>query len=291
MIFNLGSINSDHVYSVPRIPQPGETQIASALSTGLGGKGANMSVAAVRAGGTVRHIGAVGPDGSWTLDQLSALGVIVDNVARTTEPTGHAHILLDPGGENAITVFPGANRRIAHAGISAALDHATRHDTLILQNETNGQRVAARIASGIGMRVMYCAAPFDADAVSQILDHATVLILNAVEARQLQSAVSCPLSELGVETVIVTKGPEGATLHRADGGTASFPAPAVDAVDTTGAGDTFAGVLASALDAGQALETGIETAVLAASLMTTRHGTARAIPTASEVSAFRIRIR
>ena len=91
-IYNLGSINIDHVYAMERLPKPGETLAATDLTTGLGGKGANQSIAIARAGGQVVHIGAIGPEGGWTRDALRAAGVRTEHVVEVATPTGHAMI-------------------------------------------------------------------------------------------------------------------------------------------------------------------------------------------------------
>ena len=109
-IYTLGSINIDHVYSIPHFPSPGETLAATGYSMGLGGKGANQSVAAAKAGAQVFHIGAVGPEGKWTLQRLQEFGVDVSNTEIGQVPTGHAIINVDPSGENAIVLFAGANQ-------------------------------------------------------------------------------------------------------------------------------------------------------------------------------------
>ena len=132
-VWCFGSINVDHVYSVPRIPAPGETLSATAVARGLGGKGANQSAAAARAGARVRHIGAVGADGAWAVEAMTALGIGCDHVAtRSGERTGHAVISVAADGENAITVYPGANVGFDAATIDAALADAKAGDTLLI---------------------------------------------------------------------------------------------------------------------------------------------------------------
>ncbi len=149
-VFSFGSVNVDHVYSVPHLPAPGETLAAQALSTMLGGKGANQSVAAALAGAEVRHIGAVGADGRWAVAELASYGVDVTHVAEVDHPTGHAIISVDAAGENAILLFAGANWVQSEAAIARALRAAGPGDSLLLQNETSHQAEAAKIARGRG---------------------------------------------------------------------------------------------------------------------------------------------
>ena len=111
-IYNLGSINIDMVYRVPHLPAPGETLAACEYSQGLGGKGANMSVAAARGAAHVRHIGAVGADGRWVVERLMEYGVDTTHITQVSEATGHAIINVDDAAENAIVLWPGANAGI-----------------------------------------------------------------------------------------------------------------------------------------------------------------------------------
>lgn len=286
-IYNFGSINIDHFYRVGHFPGPGETLAATSYDIGLGGKGANQSAAAAKAGATVRHIGAIGSDGGWTLERLAKWGVDTSHVARTETPTGHAIINIDATGENTIVLFPGANRAIPTDLIETALSGAKAGDTLLLQNETNGQLKAARRAKELGLYNAYSAAPFDVTAVEAVLGSITLLVLNAVEADQLSAALATPLDRLGVPEILVTRGSEGAEWLCRDGSRAFAPAHKVDAVDTTGAGDTFLGYFVAARDQGFNAQAALDRAAAAASLKVTRHGTADAIPTSAEVDAFR----
>lgn len=287
MIYNLGSINIDHFYRVAHLPAPGETLAASAYHTGLGGKGANQSAAAAKAGAHVVHIGAVGPEGHWTIDRLAGWGIDTTHIAHLETPSGHAIINVDPAAENTIILYPGANRALSWAPVALALAAATASDTLILQNETAHQAKAAALAQTKGMRVIYSAAPFDADAVRVVLPHVTTLALNAVEADQLCAALNTRLDSLDVPELLVTRGADGAEWRARTGARAFAPALKVTPVDTTGAGDTFVGYFAAGRDQGLSPQDALNWAAAAAALKVTRPGTADAIPMAQDVAAFR----
>lgn len=288
-VWNLGSINLDFIYRMPGLPGRGETVSAEDRAEYLGGKGANMSVAAARAAARVRHIGAVGGDGAWAVERLLEYGVDTTHIARVEGPTGHAIVAVEGSGENQIIVFPGANRRIPLETVSNALSLAQTGDFLILQNETSLQAEAARLGRQMGLRVCYAAAPFDPDAVQAVLPHLDILILNQVEAAQLESAMSKPLAELPVADVIVTKGAEGVTwLQTKTGSKQDFPARKVQAVDTTGAGDTFTGYVLAGLDRSMPMAQAIAQAVLAASIMVTSQGTADVIPDLKDIQDLRL---
>lgn len=281
-IWNLGSINADMIYDVPHLPGPGETLSARRLERFLGGKGANMSVAAARAGAQVAHIGAVGADGGWALDRLTEYGVDTRHIAQVDTPTGHAIIAVDADGENNIILFPGSNHAMSADQLGRALSVAAQGDLLVMQNETNLQLEAAKMGRDLGLRVCYAAAPFQAESVQAVLPYLDFLILNEVEAEQLREATGQTVQDLGVGDVIVTLGAEGALYYRGDSAS-EFPAHKVEAVDTTGAGDTFTGYVLAGMDRGMPMPQAISLANRAAALMVTRHGTADVIPDLSEV--------
>jgi ribokinase len=284
-LWNLGSINADHVYSLSQLPQAGETLAAYSFVTGLGGKGANMSVAASRTGGDVRHIGAVGNNGAWAVNRLQAYGVDTQHVALLDAPTGNAVIALNGQAENFIITYPGANRLLSWDVVEAALSAARPGDWFLMQNETNLQEEAARSASDRGLTVAYASAPFDVAAVRAVLPHTDLLVLNAVEAEQLRAATGQGLADLGIHDLVVTLGAAGCLwLH--DGVETRAPAPSVRAVDTTGAGDTLTGYLLALLDAGRPMVTALALAISAASLKVTRAGAADAIPSLNEMLNF-----
>lgn len=283
-VWNLGSVNVDHVYRLSHLPAPGETISALGYDKGLGGKGANQSVAALRAGAEVRHLGAVGEGDDWVLAELARHGLATDGIARVAVPTGHAIVATDPAGENLIVIAPGANRALPPQ-LLEALDRARPGDTLLLQNETSLQAEAAARARARGLRVMYSAAPFGIEPLRAVLPHATHLLMNEGEARALGTATGQALADLPVEAIIVTRGAEGADWIGA-GETLHAPAFRVTPVDTTGAGDCFAGSLAARLDLGEGPQAALRYAAAAAALQVTRPGAAGAIPSRAEVDSF-----
>ncbi|TBN40475.1 ribokinase [Paracoccus subflavus] len=284
-IWNLGSINIDHVYRLHRLPRPGETLAARGHVCGLGGKGANQSIAAARAGAVTHHLGAMGAGDGWVIDRLTERGVDTAGILRLADqPTGHAVILLDSAAENAIVIHPGANRAIAPAMLEKPLSAITAQDSLLIQNETSAQVEAARIARTAGARVIYSAAPFDIDAVGAVLPHATILAMNAGEAEALFAAIPGPLPVRGL---LITRGADGAEYRDLiTGAVYRQPAFAVRPVDTTGAGDTFAGYFAASLDRGDTVPDALRLAAGAAALKVTRPGAGEAIPGLDEVMAF-----
>lgn len=284
MIWNLGSINADNFYLVPHLPVAGETLAAREFRQGLGGKGANMSVAVARAGARVMHIGAIGPEGAWALERLLEYGVDTPHITVVERATGHANIVVDGAGENSIVLYGGANQVLTDQMIGTALTEASPGDTLLMQNETNGQEYAAQTAKTLGLRVAYAAAPFDADAVAAIMDHIDLLILNAVEADQLRAAMGRELDDLPIDDIVVTLGGDGCKwVSNTARMSKTYAAYIVKPVDTTGAGDTFTGYLVASLDRGLPMEEAIDLAAKAGALMVTRFGTADVIPDLKEI--------
>ena len=138
-VCNFGSINADYFYQVPHIPAVGETLAATDLDQGLGGKGANQSKAMVQ-------VGAVGRDGDWLLEWLECLGVARDAIAHLSCASGHAITMVDADGDNAITLFSGANTAMSEAPLTQWLALISLGDWLVMQNETTYQVHAARLA-------------------------------------------------------------------------------------------------------------------------------------------------
>lgn len=280
----VGSANVDQTFRVERIPAPGETVLAMGFATARGGKGQNQAVAAARAGASTAFIAAIGSDG---FGELTARGLADDAVdlsrLRTVDaPTGTALIAVDAGGENTIIVEAGANRLLVdlEAADVAAIVAAK---VLLLQLEIPLETVvaAATAAHAAGTIVVLNAAPIR-ELAHELLAIIDILIVNEHEAAQL--AGDRDLTEL-VPTVVVTLGAAGAVLYRRGIDEVRVSAPAVAAVDATGAGDTFCGALAAVLAEGMPADDALRFAVVAASLSVEKHGAVPSIPTRAAIDA------
>ncbi len=304
-IFNFGSINIDHVYRVPHLVRPGETLASSGFEQLLGGKGANQSVALARAGATVRHVGRLGQADSWAKVVMEDAGVDVSLVALVDDISGHAIIQVDDAAENAIVLHGGANQGFDDAAVDAALAPAVKGDWLLLQNECSGTARAVALACERGLRLAMNPAPMTADIAALPLEYCRVLILNEGEACALAGSglkagdgvdgigqVISILQQRYPDTVLVlTLGGNGAVVcQTADkvqsGSQTRVPAWPVDAVDTTGAGDTFVGYFLAGFSAGQPADQAVRRACAAAALSVTRAGATASIPELAKVERF-----
>lgn len=289
----LGSANLDIVVPVPHHPATGETVLGGHHDRIPGGKGANQAVAAARLGARVAMVGRVGSDdaGGTLRTALQEAGVdcrylAVDGLA----PSGLALIGVDRSGDNTIIVSPGANDRVGPDDVAAAAPLLASAAVTLVQLEVPAMAVEAAVAASGGKVVLN---PAPASLLSAaLLERVDVLVPNRIELAQLAgsaeagglAAVEEMARGLPVPTVVVTLGADGALLV-AGGDAVVLPAPPVEVVDTTGAGDAFCGAIAEALARGVAIDEATARAVHAGSLATTRRGAQPSLPTGAQVNA------
>ncbi|CAM3581623.1 Ribokinase [Deinococcus saxicola] len=287
----VGSVNTDLTVRASRIPGPGETVLGGDTRTSPGGKGANGAVAAALAGALVSMVGAVGKDvfQDVALSGLKRAGVDLSGLLTLDAPTGLALITVSDAGENAITVASGANARLTPQHLPGSFGGFTH---LLMQQELPPEITleAAKRASAAGLMVLLNAAPSrnTSPELLRLTDH---LLVNEHELAALAGdgeveASARALLGRGPKAVTVTLGGEGSltvTAGETAGETYRLPAHPVNAVDTTGAGDTFCGVLTARLCHGDTLEAALRWAGIAAALACTRPGAQDAMPTWEEV--------
>jgi ribokinase len=292
----VGSVNADLVVRVPRLPRPGETVLGDEFEEHGGGKGANQAVAAQRAGATTHLVAAVGDDelGRRQLDDLRREGLDLSGVRTLPDvATGVALITVDSAGENQIAVASGANQQL---GADEVEDALARLDPpagwvclLVLEVDDAAVEAAVRRAAGAGGRLLLNPAPARPITDSVLATH-PILTPNETEAAFLagdedpEGAARTLCRRTGAP-VVVTLGPRGAlVLTEADGEVARIPAPQMEVIDSTGAGDTFNGVLAARLAAGAQLTEAVRWAVAAASLSVGKRGARGGMPTADQIT-------
>jgi ribokinase len=303
-VFVFGSINTDLVVYVERLPQPGETVTGGAFASYPGGKGANQAVAAARVGAAVEMFGCLGDDllGTERLRSLAETGISTKGVrVLTGVSSGVAQIAVDAEGENTIAVAPGANALFSAEGIS--LPRSGRGGTMVslLQNEIPQEAAESLVmtAREAGHVVLWNLAPSfsrrPADAALRAVDF---LICNRNELAaltgrppaggdEIESVVAdarLPLA-WGVRNMIVTLGRRG-SLWVSTAGVVRQEAFPVEAVDTVGAGDCFCGVLAAGIAEGREVPEALRRASAAAAISATRKGAQTSMPSRQEVEEF-----
>lgn len=286
----VGSANLDVVARVSRIPGPGETLLARSVSRGGGGKGANQAVAAARAGGAPTwFVGRWGDDGDGALLEasLASAGVELDAVEVSAEPTGTALISVSDDGENAIVVVGGANADFT-ALTPRQRERLATAAVVLAQLEIPLEVVlAAARARPDGARFVLNAAPSQ-PLPSELLAEVDVLVVNEHELADLTdgAALEDGVAAMAqqVPALVVTLGARGCLVQQGSE-RAEVAAVAVTPVDTTGAGDTFCGVLGARLAAGDDLVTAARLGAVAAALAVQRPGAQDAVPTLAEVTA------
>ena len=289
----IASINVDLVVVADRLPLPGETVLGGEFATHDGGKGANQAVAASRMGVRVSVIGAVGADahGDRALESLTAEGIDTSRVRRLEgAPTGVAIIAVGPRGENQIVVAPGANAHVElddddRALIAAATTVLTSHEI-----PATATVDALRAAHAHGVTAILNPAPARALS-SDILSLGPILTPNEHElvvaiGNDVTDAALEELAALHNGPIIVTQGPAGALLAHGQRRERFEGRLAPRVVDTTGAGDTFCGVLAAWLADGRDIEEAIVAANAAGALSVSAVGAREGMPTRPALEAF-----
>jgi ribokinase len=275
----IGNAGLDLRLAVPRLPLPGETLIGAEASRALGGKGLNQAVVAARCGVPVRFCAPLGNDAPQAEDVERGLGVERFDqllLPRLPHPTDFSLLMVLPGGENSIVSTSACSLAMTFADAEPALRNLGPGDVVLLQGnlelDVTGTILAA--ARGAGATTVFNPAPFWPGA-EKLVAHCSLVIANHLEAKALGSSLDQAAS-------IVTLGADGCLFKGR-----TFAAERVAAIDTTGCGDAFCGVMAAALARGLAIEQAITLAQKAAALTATRPGAFAALPSREELSLIR----
>ena len=291
----IGALNVDLVVSASKLPAPGETVVGQDLERHGGGKGGNSAVAAARSGADVRYVGAVGDDdfGIGALAELRAEGIdLTDVVIKLGCATGAALIVVDPSGENQIAVAAGANGSVTPEDVTAAVARARGWAGCVLvSTEISPSAVIAAVESATAQGFLCVLNPAPVvPALRELLDLAPIITPNSSELRdfyQLLGETGNPPIEIMAARVaahskafvVVTMGADGVLVCDPDGSSTKVPAGfAGRVVDTTGAGDTFNGVFAASLAAGEPVISAARRGVAAATLSVESPGARTGMP-------------
>lgn len=300
----IGSSNTDMVVKTSHLPAGGETVLGGTFFMNAGGKGANQAVAAARYGNRVVFVAKTGDDlfGKQVLKSLEQDNIVTDYVFVDKEnPSGVALITIDSEAENCIVVAPGANMSLSPADIDVAAEEIRNADVLLMQLESPVETVtyAAKMAAEAGVPVILNPAPAPAEPLSEELLNSLYLItpnrseasrLSGIEVKDMESAYRAAkaIRDMGPKCVIITLGNEG-SLHDDGAMPMRVEALKVEAVDTTAAGDTYNGVLASVIAEGRSLIEAMREANVAAAISVTRMGAQPAAPTREEINEMKKR--
>ncbi len=295
----IGSSNTDMVVKTSHLPAGGETVLGGDFMMNAGGKGANQAVAAARYGNRVVFVAKTGNDlfGDRTREVLRQDGIITDYLFRDDDhPSGVALITIDSKAENCIAVASGANMYLDANDIDRAAEEIRRADVVLMQLEVPLPTVAyaAKVAAEAGVPVILNPAPAG-DLDEELLRRLYMLTPNRSEASQISGIEVVDMAsaeraaraiyERGPRCVVLTLGGDGALIFDGERFT-HVEVFEVEAVDTTAAGDTFNGVLATLVAEGRELVTSVREACAAAAISVTRMGAQPAAPTRSEVDEF-----
>ncbi len=287
-VLNFGSCNIDKVYSVDHITVCGETNHAATLEIFPGGKGLNQSVALARTAERVYHAGCIGRDGEFLREILEENQVDVTYLNTIEEVTGHAVIQLDNDAENCIIIYGGANRAITTEYIDTVLEDFEAGDMLVLQNEISNVDYLIEKAYKKGMEIALNPSPIDNIILSIDLTKITYLLLNETEGKAYKETENAEeLLTYMTEAypnlhILLTLGKRGSVYayQKVRYTQEIFP---VNAVDTTGAGDTYSGFFLGQICNGVSPAEAMRIASGASALAVSRKGASSSIPTLDEV--------
>lgn len=289
-VVNFGSLNLDHVYAVDHFCRAGETIHTAGYTQNAGGKGLNQSIAVAHSGQTLCHAGMLGAGGEPLAQLLEGCGVDLRYLGRTETPQGHAIIQVQPDGQNCIFLYGGSNQAVTPEDIDAVLSHFAPGDYLLMQNELSNFTYLLRAAVGRGLRVVLNASPISGEVLAADLTGVDWLVVNEIECAAIAGCSTPEESYAALRArypglgILLTLGSEGSVSWK-DGVEIRQCAYPVQAVDTTGAGDTFMGYFVGCLAQGMERKDAMQYAAMAASIAVTRPGAAPSIPMMAEVRA------
>lgn len=288
-ILNFGSLNIDYVYQVDSFVTPGETKLSHGLTKYAGGKGNNQSIALAKAGAQVYHAGAVGEDGMFLVENLRKENVNTDYIAVKNCPTGHAIIQVNAQGENCILLHGGANQEITEDYVNEVLSNFSEGDILLIQNEISNLDKIITLAGLKKMIIYFNPAPMSNKVLQYPLQYIDTFIVNQTEAKSITKShnIELTLADMAKlfpnSKVILTLGSHG-VIYQDKAQIIKQPAYAVNAIDTTAAGDTFLGYFLASLQKQKPIDHSLAIACKAAAITVTRKGATSSIPYLSEIS-------
>ena len=287
-ILVFGSLNIDHIYRLPHLVREGETLSASSYAKNEGGKGFNQATALAKAGQKVFFAGAIGEEGVFLKNYLQNLDIDVNNIRILNVPTGHAIIQINEQGNNSIILYGGANQAITEKYVDDVLSQFSEGDYILLQNEISLGSWILRKAHEKGLHIILNPSPVSSDLLSWTFNLVDWIILNEIEGADLtgktdpHSIIEALLNEFHIPHIVLTLGEIG-SIYASTQERLFQPAIQTNVVDTTAAGDTFAGYFFASLFKGKSPSEALLRATAASSLAIRQQGAARSIPWEADV--------
>ena len=290
-IINFGSLNIDIFFRVNHIVRPGETISAQSIEKRAGGKGLNQSVALAKVFDKVYHAGSIGMDGAFLKDYLTGEGINTRFIRESKIPTGNAIIQVDDKGENSIVLYKGANFDNDKEYIDEVLSNFDKNDILILQNEINNMDYIIKKGSEKEMKLVLNPSPITEEIKNFDFNKIDLLLVNETEAKEISN---CDDIEKCIDyfrenypnlKIVITLGERGSIFVSKDSKVCQN-AYKVEAVDSTGAGDTFTGFFVAEFYQNNDIKKCLEFATKASALSVTKQGASISIPTMKEVEKF-----
>lgn len=290
-VLDFGSLNYDYVYSVDHMLLPGETQASTGMETFCGGKGLNQSMALAKAGVPVYMAGSIGEEGQQFLDLCRENQVNTELIRQIPGKSGHTIIQVDKDAQNSILLFGGANRSQSREHIDQVLEHFSKGDIILLQNEINELDYIIDKAYEKEMTIVLNPSPFDSALEACDMSKVSIFLLNEVEGAQVAGGSKDPEEILGLlrekfphAQVVLTLGKDGAVYQdNRTGERTAQPCIPVKAVDTTAAGDTFTGYFIAGLLKEMPMPEIMRMCATASSIAVSRKGATASIPSVEEV--------
>ncbi|WP_416334691.1 ribokinase [Anaerococcus sp. DFU013_CI05] len=290
-IINFGSLNIDIFFRVNHIVRPGETISAQSIEKRAGGKGLNQSVALAKVFDKVYHAGSIGMDGAFLKDYLTREGINTRFIRESDIPTGNAIIQVDDNGENSIVLYKGANFDNDKEYIDEVLSNFDKNDILILQNEINNMDYIIKKGSEKEMKLVLNPSPITEEIKNFDFNKIDLLLVNETEAKEISN---CDDVEKCIDyfrenypnlKIVITLGERGSIFVSKDSKVCQN-AYKVEAVDSTGAGDTFTGFFVAEFYQNNDIKKCLEFATKASALSVTKQGASISIPSMKEVEKF-----
>ena len=287
-ILCFGSCNVDYVYSVNHICKPGETIAADKLNMFPGGKGLNQTVALAKAGADVYFAGCIGNDGDFLRDVLLDSGADVQYLRKIAEKTGHAIIQVEQSGENSIVIFSGANGCVTKEYIDEVIKDFSPGDFLLIQNEISSLPYLVDVAGKHGMQIYFNPSPLNEQVRNVNLMKIHCLIVNETESIEIVGSKDPNIVQEFIKTnyphleILLTLGKRG-SVHISENHIIRQSAYKVESVDSTAAGDSYAGYYLAGISQGLSVKSAMDRASAASAVAVSTMGASASIPTSKQV--------